>query len=407
MSFRRTYAEINEKIKKGQAVVVTAEEVIGLVEQKGIEQVAREVDVVTTGTFGTMCSSGVFLNFGHSKPRMRMNKVWLNGVLAYGGIAAVDAYLGATEIPDSDPANKNGLGRFRYGGGHVIEDLVARKPVRLEAVAYPTHCYPRKRIETTITLDEINDAVLFNPRNAYQNYNVAVNASNKTIYTYLGMLRPNLGSAAYSSAGQLSPLLNDPYYRTIGIGTRIFLGGGIGYVAWHGTQHSPCETRSENGVPTGGAGTIAVIGDLKQMNPQWLRGTSLTGYGTSLTVGIGIPIPILDEEMLRFTAVKDEEILATVYDYSGAYPKGQPGDLGTVTYAELKSGKIVLQGKEVPTNPMSSYPAAKKIALTLKDWIERGDFSLTEAVQLLPSADSGIALNRLQEKNGGLNGNGK
>jgi uncharacterized protein (DUF39 family) len=405
MGFRRTYAEINEKIKKGQAVVVTAEEVIGLVEKKGVEQVAREVDVVTTGTFGTMCSSGVFLNFGHAKPRMRMNKVWLNGVLAYGGLAAVDAYLGATELPDSDPANKNGPGRFLYGGGHVIEDLVARRPVRLEAVAYPTNCYPRKRIETTITLDEINEAILFNPRNAYQNYNVAVNASGKTIYTYMGMLKPNLGNAAYSSAGQLSPLLNDPYYRTIGIGTRIFLGGGIGYVAWHGTQHSPCENRSENGVPTGGAGTIAVIGDLKQMSPQWLRGTSLTGYGTSLTVGIGIPI--LDEEMLRFTSIKDEEILATVYDYSDAYPQGKPDNLGTVTYAELKSGKIVLEGKEVPTNPMSSYPAAKKIALTLKDWIERGEFSLTEAVQLLPSADSGITLNRLQVKNGSLNGNGR
>jgi len=404
MSFQRTYAEINDKIKKGQAVVVTAEEVMGLVEKKGIEQVAREVDVVTTGTFGTMCSSGVFLNFGHSKPRIRMNKVWLNGVMAYGGIAAVDAYLGATEIPDSDQENKNGPGRFLYGGGHVIEDLVARKPVRLEATAYPTHCYPRRRIETTITLDEINDATLFNPRNAYQNYNVAVNASGKTIYTYMGMLKPNLGNAAYSSAGQLSPLLNDPYYRTIGIGTRIFLGGGVGYVAWHGTQHSPCDTRGENGVPIGGSGTIAVIGDLKQMQPQWLRGTSLTGYGTSLTVGIGIPIPILDEEMLRCTAVRDEDILATIYDYSDAYPQGKPGNLGMVTYAELKSGKIMIEGKEVPTNPMSSYPAALKIALTLKEWITRGEFSLTEAAQLLPSADSGISLNGLKEKNGGTNG---
>jgi uncharacterized protein (DUF39 family) len=403
MGFRRTYAEINDKIKKGQAVVVTAEEVIGLVEKKGVQQVAREVDVVTTGTFGAMCSSGVFLNFGHSKPRIRMNKVWLNGVLAYGGIAAVDAYLGATEIPDSDPENKRGPGRFLYGGGHVIEDLVARKPVRLEATAYPTDCYPRRRIETTITLDDINDATLFNPRNAYQNYNVAVNSSGKTIYTYMGMLKPNLGNASYSSAGQLSPLLNDPYYRTIGIGTRIFLGGGVGYVAWNGTQHSPCGSRSENGVPTGGSGTLAVIGDLKQMHPQWLRGTSLTGYGVSLTVGLGIPIPILDEEMLRFTAVRDEDILATVYDYSEGYPQGKPGDLGQFSYAELKSGKIIIEGKEVPTNPMSSYPAAGKIAHTLKEWITRGEFYLTEPVQLLPSADSGIKLNGLVEKNGGLN----
>lgn len=404
MSFKRTYAEINAKIKKGQAVVVTAEEVIGLVEKKGVEQVAREVDVVTTGTFGTMCSSGVFLNFGHSKPRIRMTNVRLNGVAAYAGLAAVDAYLGATELPENDPLNKYGPGRFQYGGGHVIEDLVARQPIRLEATAYPTHCYPRRRIETTITIEDINEAILFNPRNAYQNYNVAVNLSGKTIYTYLGMLKPNLGNAAYSSAGQLSPLLNDPYYRTIGIGTRIFLGGGIGYVAWHGTQHSPGEPRGENGVPLGGAGTLAVIGDLKQMSPQWLRGTSLTGYGTSLTVGLGIPIPILDEEMLRFTMVRDEEIFATVVDYSEYYSQGKPGNLGRVTYAELKSGRIRLEGKEVPTNPMSSYPMAYKVALTLKEWIQKGEFQLTEPVALLPSADAGIQLKGLVEKN---NGTGK
>ena len=74
---------------------------------------------------------------------------------------------------------------------------------------------------------------------AYQNYNVAVNLSDKTIYTYMGVLKPRMGSAGYSSAGQLSPLLKDPYYKTIGIGTRIFLGGGIGYVAWPGTQFNP------------------------------------------------------------------------------------------------------------------------------------------------------------------------
>ncbi|NLC08143.1 MAG: hypothetical protein GX755_09315 [Syntrophomonadaceae bacterium] len=400
MSFKRTYAEINEKIKKGQAVVVTAEEVIGLVEQKGVAEVAREVDVVTTGTFGPMCSSGVFLNFGHPKPRIRMKKVWLNGVAAYAGIAAVDAYLGATELPDNDPENKHGPGRFLYGGGHVIEDLVARRPVRLEATAYPTNCYPRRRIETTITLDEINEAILFNPRNAYQNYNVAVNRSNKTIYTYLGMLKPNLGNASYSSAGQLSPLLNDPYFRTIGIGTRIFLGGGVGYVAWHGTQHSPCGTRGENGVPLGGAGTLAVVGNLKQMKPEWLRGTSLTGYGVSLTVGLGIPIPILDEEMLRYTAVRDEEIFAPLIDYSEDFPQGRPGNLGLVSYAELKSGQIMIEGKVVPTNPMSSYPAARKIAQILKEWIQKGEFLLTEPVALLPSADSGIKLNSLVERNG-------
>ncbi|NPV93554.1 MAG: hypothetical protein HPY50_22590 [Firmicutes bacterium] len=402
MSLKRTYAEINERIRKGEAVVITAEEAVALSQEVGVEEAARRVDVVTTGTFGPMCSSGVFLNFGHSQPRIKMKKVWLNGVNAYAGLAAVDAYLGATEIPDNDPENSVYPGRFTYGGGHVIEDLVARRPIKLEATAYPTSCYPRRRIETTITLDDINEAFLFNPRNAYQNYNVAVNLSHKILHTYLGRLLPNLGNATYCSAGQLSPLLKDPYYRAIGIGARIFLGGGVGYVAWNGTQHNPGVPRGENGVPQAGAGTLAVTGDLKQMRPEWLRGVSVTGYGTSLAVGIGVPIPVLDEEAFRRAAVSDAEIFAPVVDYSDAYPQRKAGNLGLVSYAELKSGRIVVQGKEVRTSPMSSYPAAVKIAETLKQWIQKGEFLLTEPVQALPSVDAALTVKTLEiRENGG------
>ncbi|GAG77864.1 unnamed protein product, partial [marine sediment metagenome] len=149
-----------------------------------------------------------------------------------------------------------------------------------------------------------------------------MNLSNKVIYTYMGILQPRLGNANYCSAGQLSPLFNDPYYKTIGIGTRIFLGGGIGYIAWQGTQHNPNVPRTKGGVPRSGAGTIAVIGDLKKMSPEWLRGTTLRGYGVNLTVGIGLPIPILNEEIVQWTAVRDEEIYAQIIDYSDAYPKG-------------------------------------------------------------------------------------
>ncbi len=296
----RTIAEINEKIRKGQAVVATAEEVIGIVEKKGIEKATREVDVVTTATFGPMCSSGAYFNVGHSKPRIKLGggNTYLNDVPVYTGFAAVDFFLGATAMPDNDPRNRIYPGEFLYGGGHVIEELVAGKNVKLVATAYGTDCYPRKKIETTINLKNINEAVLFNMRNAYQNYNVAVNLSEKTIYTYMGVLKPNLGNANFCSAGQLSPLLKDPFYKTIGIGTRIFLGGGIGYVAWQGTQHSPSALRGENGVPKRGAGTLAVIGDLKQMKPEWLRGVSFLGYGCTMTVGIGVPIPILSEENL-------------------------------------------------------------------------------------------------------------
>ena len=396
----KTIAEINEKIRKGQAVVVTAEEVIGLVAKKGVEKAAREVDVVTTGTLGPMCSSGAYFNLGHTKPRIKVGggRAYINDVPVYTGIAAVDVFLGASATPDDDPRNRVRPGPFNYGGGHVIEDLVAGKDVRLVVSAYGTDCYPKKKLETWINIKDLNEAVLFNMRNAYQNYNVAVNLSDKTIYTYMGVLKPKLGNANYCSAGQLSPLLNDPYYKTIGIGTRLFLGGGMGYIAWHGTQHNPDALRSANGVPKRGAGTLAVIGDLKQMNPRWLVGTSMLGYGSTLTVGIGIPIPILSEEILLYTAVKDEDIFAPIVDYSDAYPQRNPDILGEVSYGELRSGRITVNGKELPTASLSSYPRAVEIATTLKDWITKGEFLLTEPVAPLPGVEQGITVKPLNER---------
>ncbi len=396
----KTIEEINEKIKSGKAVVVTAEEIIDLAKEKGIKKAAQEVDVVTTGTFGPMCSSAAYLNIGHSNPKIKLGggRTSLNDVPAYTGLAAVDILIGATAIPDDDPRNRVYPGEFSYGGGHVIEELVAGKDVRLEATAYGTDCYPRRKLGTWINIKDLNEAVLFNPRNAYQNYNVAVNLSDKIIYTYMGMLKPNLGNANYCSAGQLSPLLNDPYYKTIGIGTKIFLGGGIGFVAWQGTQHNPNALRSENGTPRRAAGTLAVIGDLKQMSARWLVGTSMQGYGCTLSVGIGIPIPILSEEMLQYTTVTDADIFAAVVDYSRAYPQMKSDILGEVSYTQLKSGKIIVQGKEVPTASLSSYPRAVEIATTLKEWILSGKFLLTAPVASLPGVESGITFKPLKER---------
>ncbi|MCL2766913.1 MAG: homocysteine biosynthesis protein [Peptococcaceae bacterium] len=397
MAIKKTYAEINEKIRSGNAVVLTAEEIIPLVEEKGLSEATQMVDVVTTGTFGPMCSSGVFLSFGHSKPRMKMTKVWMNGVPAYTGIAAVDAYLGATEMPENDPCNNNYPGEFRYGGGHVIQDLLAGKRIKLEATAYGTDCYPRRELETFITLDDLNEATLFSPRNAYQNYNCAVNLSSKTIYTYMGMLKPELANAHYSSAGQLSPLLNDPYFLTIGMGTKIFLGGGVGYVAWNGTQHFPGIQTDAAGKSYGPAGgTLSVIGDLKQMKPEWLVGSSFLGYGVTLTVGIGIPIPILNEEIMSCVSITDKDLYAPIVDYSEAYGQRISENLGFASYADLKTGKITIREKEVQTAPLSSYPKAKKIAETLKTWILQGTFQLTEPVRLLPSFMDQIKANTLE-----------
>jgi uncharacterized protein (DUF39 family) len=396
----RTIQEINEKIKQGKAVVVTAEEMPGIVKKKGVEKAYQEVDVVTTGTFGPMCSSGMYLNIGSAKPKIKLGggTCLLNGVPAYCGFAAADLYLGAAALPVDDPRNKIHPGGFRYGGGHVIEEFVSGKDIVLEATAYGTDCYPRRELRSWLNIKDVNEAVLFNLRNAYQNYNVAVNLSDKAIYTYMGILKPKLGNANYSSAGVLSPLMNDPLYRTIGIGTRIFLGGGVGFVSWQGTQHNPAVPRTERGVPTRPAGTVCVLGDLKGMNARYLRGVSMYGYGSSLGVGIGIPIPILDEEMAVFTSVADEDILAPIVDYSKAYPQGGTDILGEVSYKDLRSGRITVNKKDIPTGPISSFSKAREIAQVLKDWIAKGEFLLAEPVERLPGKEAGITLKAFKER---------
>jgi uncharacterized protein (DUF39 family) len=312
----KTIGEINEKIGDGSVRVVTADRMSEIVSELGAEEAVKEVDVVTTGTFGPMCSSGVLINFGHSEPPLKMQRVWLNDVEAYTGLAAVDAYLGAAQLSE-----EKGM---EYGGGHAIEDLVAGKQLEMKAIGYGTDCYPRKEIETTITLDE---------------------------------LLPNYRNATYCGAGALSPLSNDPDFETTGLGTRIFLCGASGYVVGTGTQHNPADR----------FGTLMVTGNLKEMSTEYLR----------------IPIPVLNEDIAKKTGIQDADIVTEVLDY-GVGRRERPV-VRKVTYEELKTGMIEIEGNEVPTSPLSSFYMAKRIADELKSEIEAGEFLLSLPVGRLPT----------------------
>ena len=380
----KTYQQINDRIESGKAVVLTADEIIDYVDKKGIEAAAEEVDVVTTATFGPMCSSGCFLNFGHSKPKIRMSEAWVEDVLVYTGVAAVDVYLGATQLRHGDPANMYHPGEFRYGGGHVMEDLVAGKTLQLFALSYGTDCYPLREIRTYFSIGDLNQAIMVNPRNCYQNYNVAINDSDKAIYTYMGCLEPKRKNVNYCSAGQLSPLLNDPSYDVIGVGTKVWMAGAQGHVYAEGTQHAGGGERTPGGVPTGGAGTLALTGDMKQMRSEFVRGVSFRGYGISLGMGVGIPIPILNPDILKRTCVRDRDILAPVVDYSSDYPENTGKVICHVNYEQLRSGEIEVEGKKVAVGSLSSYYKAMEIATILADEVRRGDFRLAEPIAPLP-----------------------
>ncbi len=371
----RTIDEINDRIAKGTVVVCAIDEFKAKVKADGAKAAAKAVDVVTTGSFEPMESSGAIINLGHTDPPMKIRSCWLNGVPAYAGFGAVDLYLGATQLADEGESEER-------GGAHVIEDLIAGKTVNLRAVGQETDCYPRANFSTTITKDTINQFYLYNPRNLYQNFIVGVNGGDRTLYTYLGPLQPRLGNAVFSNAGAISPLLNDPELQSIGIGSRIFLGGGIGYIAWEGTQHFPLQKRLDNQTPVGPAATLALVGDAKQMDSNWVRGCHFKNYGPSLMLGVGVPIPILNEQIAARCAITDDQILAPIIDFS--IPRRVRPTFGVVNYAQLKSGKIKIEGRTVRVAPLVSLSRSLEIAHLLKDWIATGKFTLTAPVAALP-----------------------
>ncbi len=373
----KSLSEINQRIRDGSVCVVTADQMPELVDELGPAGAVREVDVVTTGTFGAMCSSGVFLNLGHSDPPIKILKAYLNKVEAYGGVAAVDLFLGATQ-----PSIDRGI---EYGGAHVIEDLVSGKQVEVEAEGAGTDCYPQLELETNLRLDDFNQATMVNPRNAYQKYNAATNSSDRTMHTYMGTLLPRYGNVHYSGAGVLSPISNDPNFDYIGVGTRIFLGGAQGYVIGSGTQHNP----------QSGFSTLMVTGDLKQMSNRYLRAATFHKYGPSLYIGIGIPIPILNERMAKNTAVRDRDILTNIVDY-GIQRRDRP-TVKVVSYEDLKSGSVEINGKEVNTSSLSSYYMAQEVADKLKDSILCGEFLLTQPAETLSRVGSARPMKQTRE----------
>ena len=129
-----------------------------------------------------------------------------------------------------------------------------------------------------------------------------------------------------------------------------------------------------------GAGKTSVLEAVYLLS----RGASFRGYGVSLAMGVGIPIPILNEDVLKRTCVRDRDILAPVVDYSDDYPQNNGKVLCHVNYEQLRSGRIEVEGKEIAVGSLSSYHKALEIAHLLADEIRRGDFRLAEPIEYLP-----------------------
>lgn len=257
--------------------------------------------------------------------------------------------------------------------------------MELRARGAVTDCYPRLDLETTLRLEDFNQATMVNPRNSYERYAAAANSTERTLHTYMGTLLPRYGNVSYSGAGCLSPIPNDPDFEYIGVGTRIFLCGAQGFIVGSGTQHLPQE----------GFSTLMVKGDLKDMDNEFLRAATFQEYGPSLYVGLGIPIPILSERIAKKTAVRDRDIVTEIVDYG--VPRRARPTVRRVNYEQLYSGIVEIDGNEVRTSPLSSRHVARKVARSLGDLIRRGEFLLSAPAEPLPAVGRNSPMKQTRE----------
>lgn len=296
----RSVEEINEKIERGKAVILTAEEFKNRVrEGKDI----NKVDVVTTATCGIMSGTAAILTVPVSEKGEfdRANMVWLNDIPALPGpcpnerLGLVDLIVYGTTHSVSRPTE--------YGAGHLFRDLVEGKGIDVKVETNDSRI-----IKNNIKLDNLDFARILTTRVCFKNYSAFVNTRNdevKSIFSVLGLMGPNK-EVTVSGCGEINPLENDPDLKAIGIGTRILVNGSIGYIIGKGTRSKAKPN-------------LSVIADMFSMNPEFMGGFK-TSFGPECITSIAVPIPILDENILLNLKILDENVLLPVADINDRTP---------------------------------------------------------------------------------------
>ncbi len=283
---RKRISHINERIKRGDVVVLTAEEFKRKV-RDGCEDELSEVDVVTTGTCGLMSGTAAIFSIEVAERGAfeRAEAAWLNGVPAFPG-PCPNERLGVIDVTVFGTSRSSD----RYGGGHLFHDIVSGKEVDVEVRAAGGSVFRR-----TATVEDFMFARLFTTRSAFRNYMGFVNTDEgivKTIFSVSGLRGP-LKEVSVCGCGEINPLENDPEMRIIKKGTKIMVNGAEGLITGEGTRSTP-ERRN-----------IAVVAEMKKMNPEFMGGF-ITSAGPECITSIAVPVPnIVNMGYLR---VLDEEV---------------------------------------------------------------------------------------------------
>ena len=300
MSFR-SIEEINQKIKNGDATVLTAEEVSTLV-REGNTPKAEDVDVVTTGTCGIMSGTAAILHVPVSDPGAfkKAKKIILNGVPVFPG-PCPNEWLGSVDMIIYGTAHS--IYDHSYGGGFLFKDLVSGKDIEVEMESTDG-----EKIKSKTNIDEIGTAQMIGTRMAFKNYNSFTNPSKElisSIFHAIDMDGPFKGLSV-SGCGQINPLQNDPLMKTICSGAKVLLNGSEGIVIGRGT-------RSSDEKPN-----LMITADMTQMDPHYLGGFK-TGAGPEVFDSVAAAVPILNDNILKQTFIQNKDIKLPVADIRGRH----------------------------------------------------------------------------------------
>ncbi len=297
----RSIEEINQKIKNGEATVLTAEEVSILV-REGNAPEAKDVDVVTTGTCGIMSGTAAILHVPVSDPGefKKAKNIILNGVPGFPG-PCPNEWLGTVDMIIYGTAHS--IYDHSYGGGFLFKDLVSGKEIEVEMESTDGEI-----IKSTTNIDEIGTAQMIGTRMAFKNYNSFTNPSKElvsSIFHAIDMDGPFKGLSV-SGCGQINPLQNDPLMKTICSGAKVLLNGSEGIVIGRGT-------RSSDEKPN-----LMITADMTQMDPHYLGGFK-TGAGPEVFDSVAAAVPILNENILKQTFIQNKDIKLPVADIRGRH----------------------------------------------------------------------------------------
>ncbi|MEP5730346.1 MAG: methanogenesis marker 16 metalloprotein [Sulfitobacter sp.] len=310
------YKNINERLKNGDAVVMTIQEFKAQVRQ-GKKFELGDVDVVTTATHGIMSGTAAAFSIPVAPPGSfeRAAAAWINGVPAQPG-PAPNERLGSVDLmvygttASRDTVNS-------YGGGHLFRDLVERKECTIEVLST---C--GQRLKRRFTLDDLGFARIYSMRNAFKSYMAFGNFRSTTAIPSIFSvwpITPTTGITAIGS-GEVNPMQNDPNLNVIGIGSLVMVNNAPGVVVGSGT------------LAYSDRPNLSLAADMFDMDPYFMGGFA-TGEGVEVLNAISIPISVADETTLQgLIGAKDEDLPLPVADVSDRQPFDQ------MTYGDVWQG---------------------------------------------------------------------